>query len=242
MTIRPNLLVSACLLLSAFPASAQQPVPSGPPAPSQFRRVFISPMGEPFRGDGSQDMVALWFAGADLNHDSQLTRAEFTADAARFFKTLDLDHDGQIAGPEIQRYEFDIVPEASGASEDDVGFGGHWGGGQPGGSGRENFQDEGGGGADGYGGSPEPSESSRPKKLPLEGAARFGILNIPEPVTSADTDFDGRVTWREYETAASLRFALLDANKDGVIMLAELPKLTVRNFERGRRVHRDHHR
>lgn len=229
MIVRYDLLLSAWLVASAFAASAaepQQPVP-------HYRRLFISPMGEPFRGDGTRDMVAAWFNGADLDRNGRLNLAEFTADAARFFKTLDQDHDGQIASAEIQHYELDVVPEASGADMDEGGFGGsHFGrrGGRSGGG--QHFQDDGGmGGADEA--QESPSGDSRPRRQVLEGASRFGILDIPEPVVSADTDFDGRVTWNEFETAARQRFDLLDSNKDGVLTLDEFPKLTVQRSRHG---------
>lgn len=241
MTNRYHLLLSACLAISAVPGPAAE---TAPPAP-QFRRLFISPMGEPFRGDGTRDMVVAWFSGADLDHNGRLTLAEFTADAARFFKTLDQNHDGQIAGPEILHYEMDVVPEATGMETSDGGFGGGSGGRHSSRRGRfgiAHFQDDGGygggyGGGGGGGDQEAPSGGSSKRRQILEGASRFGILDIPEPVVSADTDFDGRVTWAEYETAAKQRFDLLDSNNDGALTLDEFPKLTVRKSDRK---HRDH--
>jgi len=56
----------------------------------------------------------------------------------------------------------------------------------------------------------------------LQGAARYGLLNIPQPVASADADFDRTVTLIEFGRAASFRFKLLDSNGRGMITLPEL--------------------
>ena len=71
-------------------------------------RLFLSPSGEPFRG---QDGLADWFAAADADKDGTLTLAEFRDDAMRFFKVLDADGDGQVSGPENSAYETKIAPE-----------------------------------------------------------------------------------------------------------------------------------
>ena len=57
----------------------------------------------------------------------------------------------------------------------------------------------------------------------LQGAARFGLLNDPQPIRSADFDLDYRVTLAEYERKARETYARLDANHDGVLKVAELP-------------------
>jgi len=54
------------------------------------------------------------------------------------------------------------------------------------------------------------------------GGGRLGLLTIPEPVTSADTNLDRAVSEQEFQTAAEKRFALLDANGDGRLTLPEL--------------------
>lgn len=112
------------LALAAFGASvspAAQPPAGGPPPPRPGTavppagptvRVFISPMGEPFRRDqGPGEPIERWFAGADTDHDGALTVLEFQADAARFYATLDVNRDGEIAPDEIIRYETQIAPE-----------------------------------------------------------------------------------------------------------------------------------
>ncbi|MDB5706198.1 MAG: hypothetical protein JWN66_3314, partial [Sphingomonas bacterium] len=75
--------------------------PDGPPG-----RLFISPMGEPFRTErGQGDPEDLWFQGADTNGDGNLTPVEFAHDAARFFAVLDRNHDGEIDPDDIEYYE-----------------------------------------------------------------------------------------------------------------------------------------
>jgi Ca2+-binding EF-hand superfamily protein len=54
------------------------------------------------------------------------------------------------------------------------------------------------------------------------GGGRLGLLTIPEPVTSADTNLDRGISEQEFQTAAAKRFALLDANNDGRLTLPEL--------------------
>ena len=69
-------------------------------AKSKAERVgfFVSPMGEPFRisPESDQRPFVTWFASADRNKDGKLDGMEFRADAERFFRSLDVDHDGRI--------------------------------------------------------------------------------------------------------------------------------------------------
>lgn len=97
--------------------AAQPAAPPPPPAQSGGRpvppvRVFISPMGEPFRRDqGPGEPIDRWFQGADTDRDGALSVLEFQADAARFFATLDVNHDNEIAPDEMGRYETEVAPE-----------------------------------------------------------------------------------------------------------------------------------
>ena len=137
--MRLALLVSSMLGLTvlAAPGDAQAPVqpppgsgaathpgrPRGPAGagdrghrgrlPSRDGATFfLSPAGEPFRvAAGGPSPLAIWFAGADANHDGVLTFAEFQADFRRFFATLDTNHDGEIAPDEVARYENEVLPE-----------------------------------------------------------------------------------------------------------------------------------
>ena len=176
---------------------------------------FISPMGEPFRrrlpGD---DPIADWFHEADRNGDGILTVDEMVADAERFFAILDLNHDGRIDGEEIDYYEQVIAPEVSGEPLNLQGP-------RPlttsSSSDSQSVQTDpdkqatriaGGGGA--YRGD--------------EGAGRFSLINNPEPVTAADTDFNGSVSLAEFRAAARRRFDLIDSKQTGRLTLQQLER------------------
>lgn len=173
---------------------------------------FISPMGEPFRPPATGEApIARWFVQADRNRDGVLTADEMQADADRFFAKLDSDHDGQIIPDEIRAYEFEIAPEvqvnskwkrprgeaAPESKPEERRPGYDWG--------RRPGDQHDGYWADG-----------------LQGAARYGLLNLPQPVMSADADFNRAVTQVEFRQAAAARFKLLDGNGQGRITLAEL--------------------
>ena len=169
----------AVLLILAVAAAAAQP-PGPPPgthaplAPSRFeRRLFMSPMGEPFfeRGQG-QDGLTVWFQQSDSNHDGVLTADELAQDAQRFFLTLDTNHDGEIDPDEITHYETVVAPSGLAGNE--------------------------------------------------SAAGRFGLLQIPEPVASADTNFNRGVSADEFKQAADSRFQLLDASHTGRLTLSQL--------------------
>lgn len=213
-------------------AGSLPPMPPPRPERSEPRprgRLFISPMGEPFRGD---DAVRLWFDGADTDHDGKLTPAEFVADAARFFAVLDRGHDGEIDPDDVEYYETVLAPEIRTGGDGAAGGGGGgaarggYGGGRRGGGG-------GGGGRRGGGGSGggRPSGGDGSAAQPQHytevrrGAARFGFLDYPEPVTAADTNLNRGVDAVEFRAAALDRFALLDRNHDGRITRDELPPL-----------------
>lgn len=158
---------------------------------------FISPMGEPFRSRAAGDDTLLnWFGGADKNADSNLNLAEMEADASRFFATLDEDGDKQILPGELALYESQIAPE--------IQVNSRWR--DPRGEGK----------------STRDSRRSGYDPRGLQGAARYTLLNIPQPVAAADTDLNRAITIEEFRRAAAQRFQLLDKNSDGRLDLAEL--------------------
>jgi hypothetical protein len=181
MLMKPNNLPLVILLsVTAFSAAAARE----PGVSHAAEHLFISPMGEPFRGDaGRPTLIATWFNGADTDHDGKLSLAEFRADADRFFNTLDTNHDGEIDPDELDRYENKIAPEIGAGN----GFGG-------------------------------PSAFSG-----AVGAAHYGMLDLPEPVASADSDFNRGVSRIEFQRAATFRFRALDFEHHGQLTLADLP-------------------
>jgi hypothetical protein len=168
-------------------------------------------MGEPFRPNGrDDDALADWFRQADLNDDNQLTIEEMQQDAARFFAMLDVNHDGEIDPDEITRYENVVAPEIASSAhfgmmlaEAGDSEGGHGGGHRRGGGGFFRGEDN----------------------DPHQGAGRFGLLDLPEPVVSADSNFNRGVSLTEFRQAAAQRFLALDLDHHGYLTLAGLENI-----------------
>ena len=175
---------------------------------------FISPMGEPFRArTPGEDTLARWFNQADRNRDGVLTPDEMEADADRFFGRLDTDRNGRIEPEEVMQYEWELAPEIQVASR--------WKRSRPA-----------AGGAPTSGGKTtrrsDPAEhvpSSDGLAYGLQGAARYALLNIPQPVAAADADFDRAITLDEFRNAARHRFQLLDSERQGRLTLQGLAEL-----------------
>ena len=211
--------------------------PSGPSQPITVTghawAPFISPMGEPFRARSeADDTLARWFNQADRNGDRLLTLDEMTADAARFFAKLDTNHDREIDPDEIARYEWEVAPDIQVMSP------------------RRRAQ------SDppprdrqvGWEGRRDDKRSRRAEKIEaeqlgiggaLQGAARYGLLNIPQPVAAADTDFNRGVTMEEFTRAAALRFQLLDVAQQRRLSLAQLQAIRSASLAEGRRSKRN---
>ena len=188
---------------------------------------FISPMGEPYRAHTKDDdTLADWFYRADSNRDGVITSDEMEADADRFFQTLDTDHNGEIDPDELANYEYEIAPDIQVNSRTERKPG------DPAPIVRADIDDPDlddppsradikreqrkrrreGADALGFGGAPQ-------------GGARYSLLNIPEPVAAADTDFNRVITREEFREAAAARFALLDASHQGRLTLMQLEAL-----------------
>ncbi len=184
---------------------------------------FISPMGEPFRGrSDSRDAFLAWFAQADRNRDGVLIPVEIQADAERFFARLDSNQDGQIDPDELVQYEWEVAPEIQVNSKlkrprsevvSDA---------------QSRSKRRRGGDRD------QPYDPDG-----LQGAARYALLNMPQPVAAADADFNRAISLSEFRHAAADRFQLLDSSRNGNLELAELESRLPKLPSRGKKPKRD---
>ena len=69
----------------------------------------------------------------------------------------------------------------------------------------------------------------------LQGGARYSLLNMPEPVAGADSDFNRAVTADEFRQAALERFRLLDRAHLGRVSLDQLQAMVPPPPKGGRR-------
>lgn len=188
---------------------------------------FVSPMGEPFRSRSpDDDPFARWFRQADADGDGMITAVEMQADAANFFRKLDSNGDGEIDSEENVYYEQEIAPEVQvnsnwKRSRKDAA------------EARANAERERRGrdrrrtgGIDGY------------QIDGLQGAARYGLLNLPQPVVGADSDFNRKITLDEFSRAARYRFQLLDTRNTGRLILADLEALVPARPKSAKRANR----
>jgi len=167
---------------------------------------FISPMGEPFRSQATEEApIGRWFGQADRNRDGMLTAEEMELDAGRFFARLDDNQDGQIDREELINYESVIAPEIQ-VNSNWRRARGEPAPQRPRDGERRRSEDE----HDGY------------RLDGPQGAARYGLLNIPQPVAGADADFNRAISREEFRQAALYRFKLLDSSARGRLTLAEL--------------------
>ena len=233
----PLYAILTALALSS-PATAQTPPPAMPGQPSHGARapIFISPMGEPFREGSTATGLERWFAAADRDGDHALTLAELAGDAARFFAFLDVDGNGEIGPVEINRYEREVAPEIQLG-----GWAGRRGLGKRGGDWHRRDPDRWEQGGRGPAGrrSGGGSFSEYGDTTGLQGAGRYSLINIPEPVIDADSDLNRGVSRDEFAVSAGRRFLLLDTGGDGRLTLEELqlllPRLAARKGEDRRR-------
>lgn len=215
------MLLFVLILFLASAAQAEEPSTPNPITVTGYRWApFVSPMGEPFRSrTPDEDPFLRWFQQADANRDGILTAGEMRVDAERFFAVLDTDQDGKIDSEERMTYETKITPEVQVNSD--------W---------KRTRQEA----------AAEPADRRRKwdrnidgyQLNGLQGAARYGLLNLPEPVAGADANLDRLVTLDEFRNAAAYRFQLLDSDRTGRLTFQKLEALLPSRPMNGQRVKR----
>ena len=196
--MRRRALLPLALLLTAQAPPPADLFPDGADRPRKLDpcasapQLYVAPMGQPFRSPAG---------GLDP--------------MGAWFAQADTNHDGKVTLPEFladaarfhatldRDHDGEIDPQEVGAYEINV--------------------------------APEirlyqrgaPLETKRRKgKLVYQsdalGAGRFAQLNIPEPVSSADADYNRGISLAEFRDAAVKRFALLDAAASGALTIATL--------------------
>ena len=219
------IFVAAILPILVSAAQASEPITV---KASPWAR-FISPMGEPFGARTREDdPFARWFQQADGNQDGLLTADEMRTDAERFFALLDKDSDGRIGSEERMAYEAKIAPEVQINSD--------W---------KRTRQEA---AAEKQSSERRERDERRGRRSVnridgyqldgLQGAARYGLLNLPEPVSAADADFNRIVTLDEFRNAASYRFLLLDSTRSGRLTMDGLRTLVPSRPKDGQRIKR----
>ena len=174
---------------------------------------FISPMGEPIRArTPNEDTLARWFYQVDRNRDGYLTPDELVADAERYFAMLDTNNDGQIDPDELAHYEWTVAPEIQVNSRLRRA---RAPGDKPDKADSDRSEDE------GNRGQRRRAERNDTDFGP-QGAARYALLNIPEPIAQADADLNRSISLQEFRQAALERFQLLDKQHTGRLTLQQL--------------------
>jgi hypothetical protein len=150
----------------------------------------VSPNGEPLVSGGPgvacEAVLGQWFDAADLNHDGGLDAAEFMADAVRWFGVMDTNRDGSVTPDELTTLRLKLTPPLA-----------------PPVRGSDADRAE------------RRRERDRGGFLGLGEDTPHLSADRPDPVMSADTNLDNRVTAEEFQAQATRMFGGLDRNRDG---------------------------
>ncbi|MEE3625555.1 hypothetical protein UCD39_16440 [Nitrospirillum sp. BR 11752] len=180
------------------------------PVNPYLQLVPVSPSGQilgPPSGSQLQykTVLLLWFHKTDANHDGVLTRDEVLADADRSFDLFDLDHDGSITSAELEKYRLSqpFRPQPHPVTSLL--------------------------GAQARTVQPDSVEAA-PEGQRYQGS-RVRLQVGLDPVMSADTDSDFRVTREELRAQSLRKFDQWDADHDGKVTADEFLTAMMAPFE-----------
>jgi Ca2+-binding EF-hand superfamily protein len=171
-------------------------------------RMLYSPNGEPLNGGSlgrstCQDALSRWFDRLDANHDGTISRDEFLADAQIQFRRMDIDKNGYLVPEELDRFRQPYRQQAAG--EETTANQNNNNAAQP----QKNMHRR-GASHGGHDGAESDSQSDQP------------LIDTSDPVMSADTNLDNKVTLEEFVTHAQKKFLELDGNHDGALSRDEV--------------------
>ncbi|MDE1148367.1 MAG: hypothetical protein PW843_17410 [Azospirillaceae bacterium] len=183
----------------------------GPPVNPFLRLVPVSPSGQILGPPGDSELqyktaMMLWFNGTDANHDGVLTRDEVLADTDRSFDLFDRDHDGSVTSAELEKYRLG-QPFQAPPHEATTLLGAHD---------RPVMPD-----------SVEPVPAEQQYQMRSRVRLQVGL----DPVMSADTDSDFRVTRAELRAQSMRKFDSWDADHDGRVTRDEFLKAMMAPLE-----------
>jgi Ca2+-binding EF-hand superfamily protein len=168
--------------------------------------IIYSPNGEPLNGGENgrptcEEAMSRWFDRIDINHDHLISRDEFLADAETQFHRMDIDNNGYLVSEELERfrlpYRQQATTQATASKQNDA-------------TDQQKNQHKHGHG-DESGAQTDSSHQSDQK-------------DFPDPVMSADTNNDFKVTLNEFITQAGNKFIIFDADHNGLLTQDEILK------------------
>jgi Ca2+-binding EF-hand superfamily protein len=169
-----------------------------------FPSVQFSPNAEPLSGGPlghptCADALSTWFDRVDVNHDGNIDREEFLADARAQFERMDRHHAGYVTAADLS--EFRAPYEVEGIRKD---------------SEQSDFSEDSPERRPIPGGIPG-SEIGTDQRNNRRGASSHGpnVDIRADPVMSADKTLSFKVTLNDFITQANDIFNGLDHNRDG---------------------------
>lgn len=160
-----------------------------------FLQLIHSPTGEPLGRAICRDALTVWFGHTDSNQDGMITADEFGADSTAQFTHLDRDGDGVITADELQevRRPFLIEPQNQDPSPP-----------------RDGNVD---------------SDHDDPPGTGATANSRIHHRSVgrgEDPVMTADTNLDFKVSRAEFHTRAKEVFTRLDHDGNRSLSLEEV--------------------